>query len=189
MSFAGEVRLVALRLVELLEAHEIPYMMMGGLTVSIWGIPRATYDVDLTLGVDEMGLAKFIDLMKRAEFEVDPPFERGFRDVLAGMEKIRLEWWTQASRRIEIDVFLVTTPYQKSAFSRKRRVRIEQREMWAIDPADLILHKLVAGRPKDVADVQNILAIQGVGDEGYVREWAGRLGVAQELEEALARNE
>ena len=33
----------------LLEAEQIPYVVMGGLAVRVYGIPRATYDVDFTI--------------------------------------------------------------------------------------------------------------------------------------------
>lgn len=187
MSFAEDVRDVTLRLVDLLESNGVPYVIMGGIAVSIWAIPRATYDVDLTLAVDEPGLNEFFRLAKAVGFDVDAPFETGFRDVLAGMEKVRLDWWTASARRVEVDVFLVTSSFQAAAFARRVRARIDGRETWVLSPPDLILHKLVARRPKDLADVQNLLAIQGMADEPYVREWARRLGVADELARALAR--
>jgi hypothetical protein len=31
--------------------------------------------------------------------------------------------------------------------------------IWVLSAADLVLHKLVAGRAKELADIQNILAI------------------------------
>jgi hypothetical protein len=52
-------------------------------------------------------------------------------------------------------------------------------------PEDLILLKLLAGRPKDRIDVGDILFIQGQLDEAYLREWASRLGVADLLNEML----
>ena len=185
MSFPDDVRGVVLRLIELLEDRGIEYMVMGGIAVPIWGIPRATYDVDITLSVDEAGMVAFLDAVKAAGFTVDESFQKGFRDVLHGMEKLAIEWWSQNARRVEVDVFLVTTPYQRAAFSRRVRVRLDNREMWVLSAADLLLHKLVANRLKDLADVQNVLAIQGVPDENYLRDWAGRLGVAARLEEAL----
>lgn len=186
MSFASRVREVALPLIDLLERERIPYLLMGGFALTVWAIPRATYDVDLTLSVDERGLARFLSAVKDAGFHVVPPFERGFKDVLAGMEKIRIQWWTDLARQVDVDVFLVTTAYQEAAFGRRRRVRIEDREAWTLDPADLLLHKLVAWRPKDRADVQNLLAVQGLPDPLYVQEWAGRLGVTAALHEAVA---
>jgi len=185
MNFANRVHQAALRLIDLLEESGTPYALMGGLAVPIWAIPRATFDIDLVLSVDESGLRDFLETARTAEFQVDPPFESGFRDVIQGMEKIRIEWWTPESRRVEIDVFLVSTPYQEAAFARRARVGINGRQTWVLSAADLILHKLVAGRPKDAADVQSILAVQGVPDEAYLREWAARLGVSAALHRAI----
>ena len=110
MSFADEVFATALRLVDLLERHRIPYLLMGGMVVPIWGVPRATFDVDLTLSVDGAGLARFLELVKADGFDVEPPFDRGFTDVLAGMRKLCVFRQGPLSQRIVVDVFLVTTP-------------------------------------------------------------------------------
>jgi hypothetical protein len=50
----------------------------------------------------------------------------------------------------------------------------------------LILLKLIAGRPRDLVDVQDILFIQGQLDEAYLRRWAAAVGVTEPLEEALS---
>jgi hypothetical protein len=34
-----------------LNAASIPYMLLGGLALSAWGLPRATLDIDLTVWV------------------------------------------------------------------------------------------------------------------------------------------
>ena len=36
----------------ILDELRIPYMLIGGLAVSLWGEPRATLDVDLSLWVE-----------------------------------------------------------------------------------------------------------------------------------------
>lgn len=186
MSFGSEVEQVGWRLVHLLDNEGIPYFVMGGLAVPIWGVPRATYDVDFTVHVDEERLRRLLDRAAAAGFEVAPPFLKGFRDVLKGMEKLTLAWWTGEGRRIDADVFLVTTPYQRAAFDRRRRAELGPGQtLWVIAPADLIIHKLLAGRAKDMADVQNVLAIQGVSDPEYLRRWACELGVEARLDQAL----
>ena len=119
-------------------------------------------------------------------FHVDPHFQSGFRDMLEGMEKICIEHWTPEARRIEVDVFLVTTAYQQAAFARRVRVRIDSRQVWILSAADLVLHKLVAGRAKDRADIQNILLIQGVPDSEYLHAWDKRLDVTDALRQAIA---
>jgi len=184
---ARDVRDVLIRVVELLERRQAPYLIMGGIAVPVWGIPRATYDIDVTLSLGPGEVDALLAAAKAEGFEIEAPFEKGFRDLLHGMQKLAMSWWTTESRRVEVDVFLVTTPYQAAAFARRVRVRLEDREMWILSPADLILHKLVAGRPKDLADIQNILAIQGFVDAEYVRGWAATLGVEARLEASLAQ--
>jgi hypothetical protein len=46
--------------------------------------------------------------------------------------------------------------------------------------------QLLADRPKDRLDVQNVLTVQGLPEPEYLREWAGRLGIADRLERAIA---
>lgn len=80
MRFADEVRWVAVRLIELLEREGIAHAFMGGIAVPVWGIPRATYDVDVTLLADAAAVTRFLRAAKEVGFEVDPPFETGSRD-------------------------------------------------------------------------------------------------------------
>jgi hypothetical protein len=48
-------------------------------------------------------------------------------------------------------------------------------------------NKLLADRPRDRADIADLLLVAGPLDETYLREWAERLGVSERLEEAGAR--
>ena len=45
--------------------------------------------------------------------------------------------------------------------------------------------KLIAGRTRDLADIEDVMLAQPALDEGYLRHWAGPLGVAEKLEAAL----
>lgn len=89
------------------------------------------------------------------------------------------------SRRV--DIFLVTTEYQRAAFSRRRKAKLLGKDVWAISPEGLILHTLIAGRERDLADVAEILAITRDLDLAYLRRWASVLGVASILDDRLGR--
>jgi hypothetical protein len=49
----------------------------------------------------------------------------------------------------------------------------------------LILLKLLARRPRDLADIGDILFTQGQLDESYMRHWAQELGIQAELAKVL----
>ena len=63
------------------------------------------------------------------------------------------------------------------------------RERLLVTAEDLILFKLVASRPRDLLDIQDILFTQGQLDETYLRRWAGPLGVEAKLDDVLASRE
>jgi hypothetical protein len=63
---------------------------------------------------------------------------------------------------------------------------VEGQQVSFVTAEDLILFKLIASRPRDLIDVEEILFTQGDLDEAYMRRWARELGVAEKLEEVLA---
>ena len=170
--------------VDILERRHAPYMVMGGFAVRVWGIPRPTFDVDITLSADEHELSRFYDEVEREGFTVPEPFRSGFVDSLRGLSKVKLILFGQPSP-IDIDLFLAGTKYQKEALSRRQRLELEGRQMWIVGPEDLVLHKLIAGRLRDLSDIEDILLVHGPMDVAYLRQWGDELGVRESLERSL----
>jgi hypothetical protein len=92
-----------------------------------------------------------------------------------------------AEHGIDIDVFLAESSFQAELLGRRRRATLDGTLVWLVSAEDLILLKLLAGRPRDTADIGDILFTQGKLDEAYMREWAERLGVRGQLERVLAQ--
>lgn len=88
-----------------------------------------------------------------------------------------------------IDIFLVTTQYQEEAFRRRRPAKLLGRDVWTITAEDLVLHKLIAGRERDLVDVTEILQLTENVDASYLREWASKLGLTAQVEERLSRRQ
>ena len=175
---------VLFKTLDFLEAEGIQYHVMGGIAARTWGLPRSTFDVDLSLSLPPDHVPAFCASAARAGFSVPEIHRKGFTDTLKGMRKLSF-LDTAFSKPVEVDVFLVTTPYQHEAFRRRRKIEFEGREVWMISPEDLILHKLLAGRFKDLSDIDDILLIQGEPDRAYLRTWAKTLGVEALLDERV----
>jgi predicted nucleotidyltransferase len=86
---------------------------------------------------------------------------------------------------IDVDVFLAESEFQQQIIARRQRVELDNSSLMLVSPEDLILLKLLAGRPRDYTDVQDILFTLGTLDEKYMRHWAKELGLSQKLEKAL----
>ena len=79
---------------------------------------------------------------------------------------------TDAATGVRVDFIFSNTPYERQALRRARRVRSGTATLHLATVDDLIIHKLVAGRPVDIEDVRVILTKQARHiDSTYVRRW------------------
>lgn len=169
----------------LLDGLGVTYAVMGGVAVRVHGIPRATYDIDFTLALDRGRLPELYAELRGRGYTVPEVYDGGWVDQVGGMPLVKFRLYL-SGRGIDIDVFLAESAYQRELLSRRRRHKVDGFDAWLVTAEDLILLKLIAGRPRDVADIGDVLFVQGQLDEAYLRRWADQLGVRGQLEAALA---
>ena len=71
--------------VGLFEGMGIPYVVMGGIAVRIYGIPRATHDIDITLALDRKRLPDLYEAVRALGYTVPEEYASGWVDQVAGM--------------------------------------------------------------------------------------------------------
>jgi len=81
----------------------------------------------------------------------------------------------------EVDLVFAGSPYEHEAIGRASIVELEGVALPVIAAEDLVIHKLVAGRPRDVDDAAGVVARQGAAF-GRARV----LGFLLDLAEAVA---
>ena len=170
---------VTKRVTRVLKRAEVPYMITGGLAANYYGCPRATYDLDLVVELDEAGVKRLIELASRARFKLHEKetlmlVKIGNRFVMESWEKYRVDFW------------LVKTALDRKIFRRRRRAKVFGTQIWIITPEDLILQKLRSARPRDFEDVQAILIRHADKlDENYLKQTAAELDLTHVLEEQM----
>ena len=167
-----------------MERLRMPYAFVGGVALNTWGVPRATFDLDLALSVPTGRSAELLAELRRIGAVVEEAFERGFRDRVQGMEKLHAHLPAGASL-MAIDLFLASTPFLESVLERRVGIDLGRGQVWVCTAADLVVLKLLADRRKDRSDVENVLLVQGVPELEYLRRWAGVMGIEARLTEAL----
>jgi hypothetical protein len=172
-------------LVAILDRMSVKYALMGGLAVRAYSIPRATLDIDVTLSLDRDRLPELYDALEQQDYAVPEPYRSGWVDEVKGMHLVKLKRYV-GGRGIDADLFLAESSYQHELLRRRRLADVEARQLWIAAPEDLVLLKLVSGRPRDLIDVGDVLFTQGQLDVPYMRRWAGKLGIQDDLERALA---
>jgi hypothetical protein len=162
---------------------------MGGLAVRAFGVPRPTYDVDATLAIDDDMLPALYDAVEAAGYTVPEAYRQGWVDRVAEMPVIKFRIYRGTpAESVDVDLFLSKTAFQRTIIARRLQVDVENLgTTWVVTPEDLVLLKLIAARPRDLGDIDDVRFMHGELDSNYMREWAKQLGVAEELEEILAK--
>jgi hypothetical protein len=167
--------------VQLFERLNVPYAVMAGLAVRAHGIPRPTYDVDLTILVDRNRLPAVIDEIRRIGYDVPEQYDKGWVDNASGLPFLKAATYIEG-RALVTDIFLAETDFLRSLIARRIRDRVNGFDAWFVTAEDLILLKLIANRPRDIADIADVLIMQLQLDEQYLRHWADILGVRNRLD-------
>ncbi|MFC1824632.1 nucleotidyl transferase AbiEii/AbiGii toxin family protein [Thermodesulfobacteriota bacterium] len=164
-----------------LDQRKIPYMVIGGQAVLLYGEPRLTRDIDITLGVTTERLDDVIGAAKNSGLKtmVDPN--------TFTMKTMVLPCQSSATD-IRVDFIFSFSPYEQQAMDHVRIVQMGDGEVKFASPEDLIIHKVFAGRPRDLEDVKNVLLKNSDVDIEYIRHWLQELSAAME-EPYLARFE
>lgn len=168
---------------EFLTAHEIPYVIIGGLAVQYWGQPRLTVDVDLTVLIPPEDIADFVQMIvKHFDSRVPDPvgFARQARMILI-----------RASNGGEVDISLALPGYEDELLPHAVEWQLEPGKRVSLCSAeDLIIHKAVAGRPQDLADIEGVVYRQGDRlDVQYIRRWLRKFAAVLENPELVERFE
>ena len=171
-------------LVDLFDRLQLPYAIMGGIAVRAHGLPRPTFDVDFVLAVPRERREDLFAAIEEAGYTVPDDYRGGWVDSVGGMPLFKVRLFIEG-RGIDADIFLMENDFQRDVMSRRILDEIEGKPVRLITAEDLILFKLLAGRPRDLLDIKDILFMQGQLDEGYMRRWAAPLGVSEQLEQAL----
>ena len=152
------------RLRTVLEDAEVPYAFGGAVALAAWSEPRATADVDVIVWVDpDRELDRAIELVRAAGVDLDEKVARA-TVTQRGMFVGRIG-------HTRVDVFVPSIPFYEEAERRRVRTKIGGRPAWVHSAEVLAVFKMLFFRPKDLLDVERMLAVQGAAfDRGFVRD-------------------
>jgi hypothetical protein len=160
-----------------LRNHDLPYMIIGGQAVLLYGEPRLTRDIDITLGVNIDSLDRLLRAAKELSLKPLP------EDMDTFVRQTMVLPTVDEATGIRVDFIFSYTPYETGAIKRSKKVKILNQEVNFTAPEDLVIHKIFAGRPRDLEDVRTVLIKNPDIDQSYVRRWL------REFDNASAKKE
>jgi hypothetical protein len=169
------------RALEVLDALQIPYAIVGSWASGFWGDPRMTRDIDVVVRISKQHVPQMLGCFPAPEFYASrSAMEEAVR--LAGQFNV-----IHPASGNKID-FMIVMPsaWGDIQIVRRRRVNILPGvEGYVAAPEDVILGKLLyyheGGSDRHLSDIAGILAKSSeVVDRSYVQKMAEQLGIADE---------
>jgi uncharacterized nucleotidyltransferase DUF6036 len=156
-------------------------MVIGGQAVLIYGEPRLTKDIDITLGLGPDRLGDLLSIVSELGLRplVDDPETFARQTLVLPCEE------DDTGHRV--DFILSFSEYEQEALRRAQPTVIEGAAVRIGSPEDIVIHKMVAGRPRDIEDVASIVAKIPALDTDYLSRWLRifETDLARPLEEPL----
>jgi hypothetical protein len=175
------------RVVLVFDRLRIPYLVTGSVAAMAYGEPRLTNDIDIVAAVEERHIPDLMTAFPEEEYYISDDM---IREAIRRRGQFNI---IHPAMGLKVDIILrCDTPFDRSRFSRLRRIRpSESYDANFAAPEDVIIKKLEyyreGGSEKHLRDITGILKISGDEvDREYVTQWAQRLGL-MEIWEAVRR--
>lgn len=127
------------------------WYLFGAQAVHVWGMPRLTADVDVTARLRTEDPSAFIAGMREAGFDVR------LENVAEFVRRTRVVPFVHRDSQIPVDVVLAGPGLEEEFLERASPVDLGGVTIPVISPEDLLITKVLAGRPKDLEDVRGVL--------------------------------
>lgn len=165
-----------------LDRQKIPYMIIGGQAVLLYGRPRLTRDIDITLGIDTDKYESIEGVCKKLKLRI---LVENPKDFARDTKVLPAE---EPNSKVRVDFIFSFTQYEAQAIKNAKQVLINDYQVKFASCEDIIIHKMVAGRTIDEEDVKSILTKnKDAIDFEYTEKWLSEFGKISGHEGILER--
>jgi hypothetical protein len=178
-----------LRIATALEMNGIPYMLTGSLASSMYGIPRATNDIDIVIAPTRAQLLSLVQLLDRVGLTAQTEAALAALQARSQFNVIDFQHGWKVDLIIRKD-----RAFSTSEFERKETHEVEGMHLTLATPEDVLLAKLewakIGESQRQVEDAAGILKMQRETlDWDYLSRWVDELEVQAQWKAAQALSE
>lgn len=138
--------------IALLNSHEVEYLLVGGHAVAFHGHPRFTGDIDFLIRANPSNVQKVLDVLRAFGFG-----DLGIReqDLLTPGQVVQLG---HPPNRIDLLTSISGVEFD-AAWQSRVKSTLDDQPVAFLGWQDLIKNKRASGRPKDLADIEKLMAV------------------------------
>ncbi len=128
------------------QSHEVKYLVMGGIASILYGVPRATFDLDILIKASSENAQLLLKALDNAGFG---------SAALTSPKEILAHEITVFRDYVRIDVQTSTPGITfEEAWPRRKTMDFQGQQLNVLSKDDLIASKLASGREVDLEDVR-----------------------------------
>jgi len=126
--------------------HEVRYVVIGGVASVLYGVPRATFDLDILIEATTENAQRLLAALVEAGFATA---------TMTNAQDIVAHEITVFSDRVRIDVQTRTPGVSfQDAWPRRRTITYQGQDFFILSKEDLIASKRASARQVDIEDVR-----------------------------------
>jgi hypothetical protein len=168
-----------------LDSAGADYVVVGSTAAASWGSARATRDVDVVAVLPALAIDRLLAELAHESLYVRVEDARRAAEHGGSFNVLH----PASGGKVDVFVALADDDFTASRLGRRVRAEVLGVATWIATPEDVVLAKL-RWRSESRSEVQwrdcvEIAATQSL-DTGYMRTWAPRLGVSDDLDDLLS---
>ncbi len=136
-----------------LSSLKVRWYVFGAQAAIVYGSNRLTSDVNITLDLHEISVAELLKALAKYGFEPQIP-DRRFIELTRVIPVVHVK------TKLPVDLVLSGPGLEDVFFERVVMISIGSSKIPFASPEDLVVMKVLSGRPKDLDDVVSILAVR-----------------------------
>lgn len=128
------------------QKHEVKYLVIGGIAAVLYGVPRATFDLDILIEASPENTQNLLNALLEAGLGTAE---------LTSAEEILSNEITVFKDRVRIDVQIRTPGLEfAEAWKRREKMDYQGQDFFVVSKKDLIRAKRASGRKVDLEDAR-----------------------------------
>lgn len=155
-----------------LHKNNVKYLIVGGLAVNLYGVPRVTQDIDIIISLEKKNVLALCRTMKKINYiprlpinpeEMANPLT--LRDWIKKKTMKAFSFYHQKKNYRVVDIILVHPLNFNVAQTHKKTLTVRNIKVPLVSIDDLICMKQTSGRPVDISDIKMLKKAKKIMEE------------------------
>jgi hypothetical protein len=161
------------KIIDVLDQHNIPYMLSGSIAMGLYTVPRMTRDIDFIIHLEPKNLDLFVNSFKEGYYcDRD-----GIKEAIETTVKM-FNIIDYASGYKADFIVLKNEEFRQEEFNRRVQMEFYGKIIYVVSPEDLLISKLIwiqdLQSPIQMEDIKNLIVSDRL-DWAYIEKWIKHL--------------